>query len=502
MGAGEESVDELTMLMVDDHDVLYRSGTERVVTPFERSDANPVIAAREHPWEVAIGWTSVHRDADTGRYQLWYQAYTGDRLPKRTQDCAVCYAESEDGITFEKPIMERHPFPGHDRTNIVLVGNGGYSYRYGNAVVVDAEDAGDRRYKMSYFDWAVDDGQEYPGLCAAFSPDGIAWTKHPEAPLSRMAYGKGVFGGPVPFADDHREPWLLTLTMSDAVDAMWDPVRKVYAIYGKMWIDGPDGGMFWKHAMGRIESRNFVDWSAPELVLAPDDDDPPHVEFHTSPVFYHAGRYFALKQILDRGTGGGTIDIELAVSRDGIAWERPFRRQPVLKRSEGDRFDSGSIFTNATPVILVDEIRFYYGAYSGGATSVDDRGHLSGVGFATIPRDRFAGVQPVARSDQATVNVPLEHVGQVTTKPVDLTGVEGIRLNADAAGGTVRVEILDPSGRRVRGFGREDAVTVRGDGLRHVVAWDGAAVLGLDGPHLLRVHLERATLYAIYFDRS
>ena len=153
--------------------------------------------------------------------------------------------------------------------------------------------------------------------------------------------------------------------MSDAVDAMWDPVRKVYAIYGKMWIDGPDGGMFWKHAMGRIESTDFVNWSDPELVLAPDDHDPSHVEFHTSPVFYHAGRYFALKQNLDRGTGGGTINIELAVSVDGRNWSRPFQNDYVLPRGDGDAFDGGSIFTNATPVVLDDEIRFYYGAYSG-----------------------------------------------------------------------------------------------------------------------------------------
>ena len=496
MKANEES---RTVLFVDDHDVLYRSGTERVLTKFERHEANPLVPAREYPWEVAIGWTSIYRNPDTGKYQLWYQAGTGDRLSERTQDCAVCYAESDDGIHFTKPMLDLFSFEDHARTNIVLIGNGGYSYRYGNAVVVDPNPEDEsKRYKMSYFDWAGKGGDEYPGLCVAFSPDGIVWTKHPEAPLSRMAYGKGGFGTAVRFEDDKSEPWLIPMSMSDAVDSMWDPVREVYAIYGKVWIDGPDGGQFWKHAMGRIESTDFINWSKPQLVLAPNDDDPGYVEFHTSPVFYHSGRYFALKQILDRGTGGGTINIELAISRDGIEWERPFQNDHVLARSEGNLFDSGSIFTNATPVVLEDEIRFYYGAYSGGATSVTERGHLSGVGMATIPRDRFAGIRPVAKSDQVTVTEPLEHLGQVTMKPIDLTGVKAITLNADASEGEIRVEVLNASGRRLRGYSAEVANPISGDGLRHPVAWKDLSPGDLeDGVYVLRLHLCRAAVFSI-----
>ena len=492
-----------TLLLVDDNDVLYRSGTERVLTPFRRCDRNPVIQAHTYPWEVAIGWTSVYRNPESGRYQLWYQAYTGDRLEQRTHDCSVCCAESEDGIHFEKPMLDLYPFEDHERTNIVLIGNGGYSYRYGNAVIVDPEcEDPARRYKMSYFDWAVVDGQEYPGLCVAFSPDGIVWTKYPEAPLSRIAYGKGAFGGDVPYEDDHTEPWLVTLSMSDAVDAMWDPIREMYAIYGKMWIDGPDGEMFWKHAMGRIESPDFVNWSDPELVLAPDDDDPSHVEFHTSPVFYHAGRYFSLKQILDRGTGGGTINIELAVSADGRSWTRPFQNDYVLPRGDSDAFDGGSIFTNATPVVLDDEIRFYYGAYSGGATSSSDRGHKSGVGYASIPRDRFAGVRPVVRSDQATLDTPQEHIGQVTFKSVAMDDVTGLTLNADASEGAIHVEILNAQGRRVRGFEAGASVVIQGDSLIHQVNWEERSVEELQGNCMVRVHLTRSTLYAMTIVRD
>jgi len=465
-----------------------------MVTPLTRHAENPLVAGCEKPWEVAIGWTSVYRDPETGRTQLWYQCFTGDGMPRRTQDCVVCYAESDDGIVFQKPLLDLFSFGSSERTNIVLVGNGGYSYRYGNFVVVDRDAADpDRRYKMAYFDFSGHGENEDPGLCVAFSPDGIHWTRHPVAPLSLMAHGQGRLDHEVPFSDDPDNPWIRPLTMSDALDAMFDPVRGCFAIYGKMWINGPDGHMFWKHAMGRIESRDFVHWSKPQLLLTPDDRDSPSVEFHTTPVFHHAGCYFSLFQILDRATGGGVIDIELAVSRDGLKWERPFRKDFVLKRGPAGQFDSGTILTNATPAVLEDEIRFYFGGSSGGATCGDNLGHVSGVGLATIPRDRFAGLRPVVtRSPEA------EAIGQVTLRPVRLERGDELRLNADATDGVVRVELLDEGGRRIRGFSREDAEPLIGDSLRHRVRWHHRTLDDLDRVGvMIRIHLDRATVYSL-----
>ena len=221
-------------------------------------------------------------------------------------------------------------------------------------------------------------------------------------------------------------------------------------------------------------------------------------KFHTSPVFFYSGVYFCPLQILDRATHGGVVDIELATSRDGLDWQRPFRKPFWLARSEGARFDSGSIFLSAQPVVLDDEIRFYYGAYSQGATGSDDTKLTTGIGLATLPRDRFAGLQPVPRSDQPTLKKPLENTGQVTLKPLDLTGVKSLELNADAAGGEIRVEVFDTEGKRLRGFSREDAIPVKGDSLRHPLGWQGRSITNLPpGSYLLRLHLSNATVYAL-----
>jgi hypothetical protein len=475
-----------TLLLVDDHDIFYCAGTRRVLHPLNRHASDPLIRGKEKPWEVAIAWSSVHREAKTGRYQLWYQSYAGEIAREKTHRCTVSYAESTDGITWEKPNLGLFAFNDVKDTNIVLLANGGRSDRYGASVVVDPRDPDPaRRYKLAHYDFGRDEkGEEFPGLCVAFSPDGIHWTKHAGKPLLVASYGEPA---PPPFADEPRGKWWDNpLAVSDAIDAFYDPQRDVFASYGKCWIDGPDGRMYWKHAAARIESKDFLRWSEPQLVMVPDERDAAHVEFHTTPVFFYNGVYFAAPQILNRGERGGVMDVELAISRDGIHFDRPFRSPFWLPKSDGNTFDSGSLFTSSSPMLLDDEFRFYYGGYSQGATGADDGYHISGIGLATMPRDRFAGVRPV------------EKVGQVTLKPMDLTGIKGMTINADAANGAVRVELLDAHCRRVRGFTRDDAEPIVGDGLRHAVRWNGKSLGGLPpSRYSPRLHLENAEVFAV-----
>ncbi len=484
-----------TLLLVDDQHVLYRAGTERFLHPVTRHKANPVIKETK-PWEVALAWTSVHYDDAKGRYQLWYQAYGGTSTPQ--PQCVTCYAESMDGVHWTKPDLDLFSWGKIKKTNIVMVGNGGRSIRYGNAVVVDPRDPDPaRRYKMAYFDFSAGEGLSLPGLYVAFSPDGIHWTRPDVSmPIQKTAYGD--YGEVVPFKGEPGRELSVPLSIADCHDVFYDTKRGVFVDYAKMWIDGPDGGMFWKHGIGRSESPDFIHWSQPELVLFPDEFDAAYVEFHTAPVFLYAGHYFALTQVLNRAEGGGVINIELMLSADGLRWDRPFRDTFFLAREGGKAFDAGSIFTNATPVFLDDEIRFYYGAYSLGATGGDDTQQISGIGMFSIPRDRFAGLRPVARSNQPTLRRPLRHVGQVTLRPLDLSRYADITLNADASDGEIRVELLDATGYRVKGYTQEDAQVITGDSLRHTVAWQECALAALPaGQYMLRIHLKKARVFAV-----
>ena len=168
-----------------------------------------------------------------------------------------------------------------------------------------------------------------------------------------------------------------------------------------------------------------------------------------------------------------------------------------MASADGLPFEAGSIFTNSTPVILDDEIQLYYGGYSMGATSWDDGLQTSGIGLATIPRDRFAGVRPLAVSDQPTLSEPLVDTGQVTLKPLDLSACAGITLNADASAGEICVELLDADGYRLPGFTRDDSVPIAGDSLRHPVRWTARGSDDMPPEAMLRIHLKHAELFAV-----
>ncbi len=160
--------------------------------------------------------------------------------------------------------------------------------------------------------------------------------------------------------------------------------------------------------------------------------------------------YFSLLQVLDSGATGN-MPIELALSHDGYQWERPFRDTLFFPPLEDKtQFDASIIWSNATPIFLENEFRFYYGAYSNQWNIDDDRKQISGVGLATMPRDRFAGVKPIGR------------IGQITMKVLDLGTVSSVTLNADASQGSIRVELLNEAGYRLKGWSKAEANVIQG----------------------------------------
>jgi hypothetical protein len=127
--------------------------------------------------------------------------------------------------------------------------------------------------------------------------------------------------------------------------------------------------------------------------------------------------------------GGGTMDIELMLSRDGLEWERPFRDRYFIARSGGDAFDSGTVLTNSDFIIEGNEMRFYYGAYSsgaiGGGSNITSDAQKSGVGLATLPLNRFAGIRTEPEAPTPKIKNPPD-IGQITFQADGPQGAHGI----------------------------------------------------------------------------
>jgi len=469
--------------LIDDYLIAEFKNAELKLHP---AIPREVSIVHDKPWEGNVCcYHTVFQDGDV--FRMYYRgAHYDEQLRKSTHPELYCYATSDDGIGWDRPKLGLFEYGGSKDNNIVLT-----DMNYGSSVVYDPDDPDpERRYKSAYFK---------RGMAVAFSPDGIHWKVHPKKVFDR--YSGGARGQP-PLAGER--PRYLPLSISDVIDVSCDPVRKVWMCYAKTWVDGPDGQTFWRRALVRTDSEDFINWTPARLVVPPDELDEvaslkrgaaksgetagggtQGIHVHGGPAFYYNGIYFSLLQMIDsRHTG--LMPAELAISRDGYEFERPFREDFFIPTDGGTSFDSGTIWTNATPIFLDDEVRFYYGAYRGNWK----KGLITkptGIGLGTIPRDRFAGIRPI------------EKVGQITLKPLEISQGTVLEVNANAGGGLVGVEVLDEHGHRLKGFSKADAEPLRTDALRHWPKWKETKLSDLPaGRYSLRVHLTGdATVYAM-----
>jgi len=179
---------------------------------------------------------------------------------------------------------------------------------------------------------------------------------------------------------------------------------------------------------------------------------------------------------------GGTIDVQLAASRDGRQWQRVGDRQPFIPLGPPGSVDRGMIFTAKDPVIVGDELWFYYGAYAG------EHGVGAGTGticLAKLRQDGFVSLD----ADEAG--------GTVLTKPFICDG-EQLSINADAQGGEVAVAVLDEQGQEHTGYRKIDCALLDSDSVQQRVTWRQHQTLSaLRGkPIRLKIYLRSASLYS------
>ena len=135
---------------------------------------DPVLTM-DKPWEaLGLGsYNTVLREAD-GRFRLWYDALMEGGLPREGAR-RRCYAESNDGVHWEKPNLGLVPFRGSMGNNIVAPPLERQSQQ-GATVFRDEQASPSERYKLwTKFQPTADEitAGALPGLWAMHSPDGI-----------------------------------------------------------------------------------------------------------------------------------------------------------------------------------------------------------------------------------------------------------------------------------------------------------------------------------------
>jgi hypothetical protein len=287
---------------------------------------------------------------------------------------------------------------------------------------------------------------------------------------------------------------------ADYCSFFYNPFRKVWAYSIKR--DGPNGRTrYYAESPEFLTPQVFdrsVFWVGADRLDKPDPaiGDTPQL-YSLSAVAYESILLGAFQihlgpknSICDLGGFPKITEIKLGFSRDGFHWDRPDRRAFIAPtRRDGD-WDRGYVHTTTGVCLVVgDKLYFPYTAYSGVAPD-GRRGMYTGasVGMAMLRRDGFASMD-------ATVGR-----GELTTRLVSFNG-RHLFVNVNtAAGGELRVEVLDQQGKVIAPFTAENCVPVAADSTLCGVVWRGASDLAaLRGrPVRFRFHLKHGSLYAFW----
>ena len=459
---------DLPLLFADDSGVAEKSGVTRTVY-VAKTRPQPVLEGTL-PTEGSRVYLSgtVHRDEATGLLRMWYAGHPdlpGGAKPKvegfrSGKGNFVLYATSKDGVTWDRPALGLHAFQGSKANNIL------YDFHSPSVLLDDTDHDPARRYKML--------GSLRGAYLSATSPDGLRWT------------------GP-------NEPFLKT---QDNITLTRDPATGDYLAYLRKWPtfirDLP------RRTVWLSRSKDFITWSKPELVFAPDEQDDAwatapgqRTEVNNMSVFPHAAGFLGFPTIFrvtatDRpaaelGHGqsstDGTLDVQLITSADGRQWQRTEKREAIIPRGAAGNFDGGSIFGVCSTIVHTDDETWVY--YTG----------INTTHGAPMPPKRIA----IGRAEwrrHGFVSLDAADSGRVRTKPLRLTS-SSLIVNADAKGGELRAALLEADGTPISGFTAEECLPLTADATRWQVKWQNGASVPTDRDVCVAIQMKTARFFSL-----
>ncbi|MBM4436036.1 MAG: hypothetical protein FJ029_02115 [Actinobacteria bacterium] len=377
-------------LFIDDDVVaVVKNVTRRLHRPVKHP-LNPLMQ-RDRPWEVVLNFRtntfSVVRDPQDGLFKCWYEDYYdsfGQDKSKLFEGNRVYYAQSSDGLHWEKPPLGRHFVDGHN-TNTVF--SPPHEHASDCGIILDPADPDPtRRFKMVYYHRVqnINVPKKNPfnrhagGLCLAVSANGLDWTAYPGNPIFPS------WGGDVEILS-------------------YDPIDRHYVMYGRyggyagfaehpefdrwfapVWPGKPEGVWSTRRRIYRTTSPDCVQWSKPQLWFeaGPDDnlDDGMYGFITWRADEFYLGFLNVLHQV------DNVMEFYLLHSRDGLTWRRLQDHRAYVPRGGPASFDQFGAETPVPPIDVGDELWVYFG----GAKNHHDGG-TSGSGKSWTCERRGAG---------------------------------------------------------------------------------------------------------------
>ena len=358
-----------------------------------------------------------------------------------------------------------------------------------------------RRYKAFWLNFDHPFDRAVHGVYGGYSADGLNFT-----PVGQL----------LPYFADN------------PLVVLWDDRISKYVIYTRALepksenqrriarIETDDPLKPWPYTPAETDGIFLEPCNAPVVLMADEEDDP------WSDIYYNAASIYPWAQdvylmftaqfrhfgpnrqpfIRPRVPGQwedfGLLEVQMAVSRDGIAWQRP-SREPYFPTGLADEWDRW--YAVMAPGIARRGNYLYQYYNSSGRThdSVVLRpeydnapAELGGIGIVRQRLDGFVS----ADTDH--------HGGWLDTPPLTFTG-NRLRLNIDTGSmGTAFVELRDADNKPFPGYTLEDCEEVGGNFIDQAVHWKGNTDLTALCGQVVRLHfkLTRAKLYAFQFTQE
>ena len=487
------SIESRRELFIDDFliDNLRGSATQELHHP----RMEEIVLKHDAPWEGSgSGYHSIFKDGDLYRmyYKAWHLDVTEKGLNTGRHPLFCCYAESQDGIHWQKPNLGIYEFNGSTDNNIIMYPGQfeGLTADPGHPAIFKDDNPAcppESRYK------AIIRSEKPHGLLAMQSADGIH------------------------FEPMQKEPIITEGAFDSQNLAFWDPVAKVYRAYWRIFTAGQTDGEKWAprghRAIRTATSKDFLNWEphvdltyvdSPSEQLYTNQIKPyeraPHllmgfparyVERGWSPSMEQLPE-FAHRQLRSKGQDRYGMAISeglLMVSRDGTLFKRwneaflPPGRERTGTWNYGHQYIGWHLVETPSQIddSLTDLSLYSTESYWTEPGSELRRYTLRPDGFVSISADMDGG--------------------ELLTPALTFTGKELTVNFTTSAAGSVQVELQDAGGKPLPGFSLDDNDVLFGDTIDRTVSWNGVTDLSpLAGqPIRIRFVLHDADLYSLQF---
>jgi hypothetical protein len=451
-------------MVADDRPVVSNDGTRRelfvdsaaidkltgdVKQRLHRPEPKQVVLTTDQPWEGnTCAYFTIFRDGDL--FRMYYRgSHFDEKTRKATHREVTCYAQSRDGVHWEKPDLGLVDFNGSKNNNIVWDGIGTHCF----TVFRDDNPACDPHARYKAISRGRPRGKK--GLYIFQSPDAIHWKQIGNEPVIT----EGAF---------------------DSQNlAFWDAQAGLYREYHRIFIQG-------KRAIMTATSPDFRRWSKPVLLSYQSGIPAQHLYTNAIQPYPRAPHVligFPTRYLPDQGQ---RVEPTFMASRDGVRFHR-WLEAVVPESAPQDRRGNRSNYMT-WGLLELPKRPAHYSVY---ATEAYYTGPDSRVRRFEYRKDGFVSVRGGAQG------------GQLITKPLRLGQLaERLTLNCTVdEGGAIRVAVEDASGKPLPGFELEHCKPLPSDTLQHTVTWKGGADLSPYKGRLIRLRfdIKQADVYSFQF---